>query len=281
MRTLFASFLLILFAQAQSATAPEAVVRAAVEKQKARPLWFHPFTMLLPEIPYAYQATATLTIQREGDAELRMSAETKHDLVLGEGWQEVRNGEFRTSGSGRDVQTLTGIRGILFERYRQRLAAMDRERLQESNETLRARNAQAWEEFLSALKFERIASRIQNRRATSIFSFAPIRADGSSFYSRIRGQVWIDDMDLEIVHFEYVFEKDSPEFLSFGPVRKKTRYTVDLTKSIDGAWLPVRAGTELFRRNGSEVSQEGYVVEFKGYRKFDVDVKISIPGRQP
>ena len=139
----------------------------------------------------------------------------------------------------------------------------------------------SWEEFLSALKFERIASRIQNRRATSIFSFAPIRADGSSFYSRTRGQVWIDDMDLEIVHFEYVFEKDSPEFLSFGPVRKKTRYTIELTKSIDGAWLPARAGTELFRRNGSEVSQEGYVVEFKGYRKFDVDVKISIPGRQP
>jgi hypothetical protein len=131
------------------------------------------------------------------------------------------------------------------------------------------------------LKFERVASRIQKGRATSIFSFAPQHADGSSFYSRIRGQVWIDDTDLEIVHFEYVFEKDSPEFLSFGPVRKKTRYAIDLTKSIDDAWLPAHAGTELFRRNGSEVSQESYVVEFKGYRKFDVDTKISIPGQQP
>src|SRR4029453_4195703 len=100
MRTLFASFLLTLLAQAQSATTPEAVVRAAVEKQKARPLWFHPFTMLLPEIPYADQATATLTGQKEGDAELRMSVETDHDLVLGEGWQGVRNGNVRTSGSG-------------------------------------------------------------------------------------------------------------------------------------------------------------------------------------
>lgn len=281
MRTLLASLLLTLLAQAQSATTPEAIVRAAVEKQKSRPLWFHPFTMLLPEIPYAYQATATLTIQREGDAELRMSVETKHDLVLGEGWQGVRNGNVSTSSSGRDHQTLTGIRDILFQRYRQRLAAIDRDRLGEPKEMLRARNTQAWEEFLSALKFERIASRIQNGRATSIFSFAPKRADGSSFHSRIRGQVWIDDRDLEIVHFEYVFEKDSPEFLSFGPVRKKTRYAIDLTKSIDGAWLPAHAGTELFRRSGSEVSQENYVVEFKGYRKFGVDVKISIQDQQP
>jgi hypothetical protein len=281
MRTLVASFLLTLLAQAQSAPTPEAVVRAAVEKQKARPLWFHPFTMLLPEIPYAYQATATLTIQREGDAELRMSMETKHDLVLGDGWQDIRNSDVRGSFSGRDNETLTGIRAILFHLYRQRLAAMDRDRLREPEETLRARNTQAWEEFVSALKFERVASRIQKGRATSIFSFAPQHADGSSFYSRIRGQVWIDDTDLEIVHFEYVFEKDSPEFLSFGPVRKKTRYAIDLTKSIDDAWLPAHAGTELFRRNGSEVSQESYVVEFKGYRKFDVDTKISIPGQQP
>ena len=83
MRTLIASFLLTLLARVQSATTPDAVVRAAVEEQKARPLWFHPFMMLLPEIPYAYQATATLTIQKEGDAELRMSAKTGHDLVLG------------------------------------------------------------------------------------------------------------------------------------------------------------------------------------------------------
>ena len=59
-------------------------------------------------------------------------------------------------------------------------------------------------------------------------------------------------------------------------MRKNTRYVVDLTKSIEGAWLPAHSGTELFRRNGSEVSQENYVVEFKGYRKFGVDVKISI-----
>jgi hypothetical protein len=70
--------------------------------------------------------------------------ETKHDLVLGEGWQEVRNSDVRSSYSGRDHDTLTGIRAILFELYRQRLAAMDRDRQREPKERLRARNTQAW-----------------------------------------------------------------------------------------------------------------------------------------
>lgn len=263
------------------------MVRTVVEKQKDRPFWFLPFTPVLPGISFAYEAASTFTVQREGDAELKMSANAKQQIVLGEGWEQVRTIFIGTSASGRDHNTLTGIRSILFNRYRQHLATLDKQRLSDSRAQGTEGRRRMWEEFLRAFRFERMANRMRDGRTAAVVLFTPRRgyapngAVDAEIFPNIKGELWIDESDLEIVRLSYEFVADSPEFMSLGPVRRKTRYSMDLTESIDGEWLPVRAEAELFRRNGSSESHDSYSVEFSRYRKFDVNAKINVLGQEP
>jgi hypothetical protein len=206
---------------------------------------------------------------------------------LGENWEQVRTIFFGTSSSGRDHNTLTGIRSILFNRYRQHLAALDKKRLSDSRAQDDDVRRRMWQEFLRAFRFERAANRMREGRTVAVALFTPRQgytpngAVDTEFFPNIKGELWIDESALEIVRMSYEFIADSPEFMSLGPVRRKTRYSMDLTKSIDGEWLPVRAETELFRRNGPSESHDFYTVEFSRYRKFDVSVKINVLGQDP
>lgn len=64
-----------------------------------------------------------------------------------------------------------------------------------------------------------------------------------------RGQIWIDDNDEQIAHFEIEFTEDvSAGFGVVGKVYKGSRYRMELAKQVDNLWLPVLAETILRMR---------------------------------
>jgi hypothetical protein len=110
-------------------------------------------------------------------------------------------------------------------------------------------------------------------------AYRPANVIDTKYLPKLRGQIWVDDMDKEIAHIEFEFaENVTAGFGLLGNVSAGTTYAMDLSKEIDDRWLPVKAQTRLKMRAllVMKTNQE-YIYEYSNYRKFSTDVRVLEP----
>lgn len=243
-RTLFTVFALSIaaLATAQTDNAREVAkrVEAVTLKQRERPFWFVLDTNVLKKIPFAYQVSVSRT-KFLPDGSGQTTASTSWCSAYGD-------------GSGQCLGELAQLK-----------AAPRPPRNQKVTEAQRF-----WDEFRKAFTFEMRERPSRQGRPTTVVSFVPksgyvpSRNDDTAIFPYIRGQIWIDDTDMEIARFEYEFFKDSSAMV-FGQIREGTRYSMDLEKQLDGVWLPRQAATELRLAVMRSSFHEASTVQFSNY----------------
>jgi len=264
------------------------LVRTVLEKQKSRPYWFHLRSITYGFVPYVFDVKSRVIKYDSSGA--------PKELGLGCGTTSGATGVFvpveetllyiPLEFCGRPVDTRTS------ESWRQRreekLAAVKRRsdaekaKIQGEAEKNRKERALFWDEFVKAFRFQIIEHRILNERPTIMVSFnpdpqyRPSSIVDTKYLPKLRGQIWIDDIDKEIAHFGAEFtENVSAGFGVLGKVSAGTSYFMDLSKQIDDRWLPVKAETVLNMRALLVMkTNQKYTYEYSNYRKFSTDVII-------
>jgi hypothetical protein len=256
-------------------------LRAAVQKQKERPMWFRLRTVGLDDIPFVYEYRAR-KIKFNGDGSVKDAAFWKQEVLKIDGVPFFTDLE-SSFGSVVDLKIRaqhTAINEANAEKL-QRRSADEKRRAQEARNTHQNERRQFWDEFLRAFSVTSVDHGNYHGRPTATIPLTPnptYRPHGvidTQYFRKIQGQVWIDDADQEIARLEIEFIEDvSAGFGIVGKVYKGTRYYMELAKQIDDLWLPTRAETDLRQRILFFKEHETFTVDFGNYRKFSTDARI-------
>ena len=114
---------------------------------------------------------------------------------------------------------------------------------------------------------------------TPMPGYRPGSAIDTKYLPKLRGQIWVDDADNEIAHIVFEFiENVTAGFGLIGKVSAGSSYSMDLSKQIEGQWLPARAETVLKMRALLVMkTNQRYIYEWGNYRKFSTDVRVLEP----
>jgi hypothetical protein len=160
----------------------------------------------------------------------------------------------------------------------QRRSAHQKAEDREAFEKRREERNRFWDDFRRAFHFDVVSQSRHNDRTATIVRFRPdpsYRPHGvidTEYLPNIAGQIWIDQQDVELARLEIEFIKDLRiGFGIVGSIRKGTTYSMELSKQIDGLWLPRRAETGWRIRKLVAGSHERFVVDLGNYRRFSVD----------
>jgi hypothetical protein len=275
-------------ASAQTQDDAALLVRTVLEKQKSRPYWFHMRSITFGFVPYVFDVKSRV-IKYDGNG-------APKELGLGCGTTSGATGVFvpvegillytPLEFCGRPVNTKTSESWQ--ERREERLAEVRRRsnaekaKIRSEEEKKQRERALFWDEFVKAYRFQIIERRVLNERPTTMVSFTPdpqyrpSSVVDTKYLPKLRGQIWIDDIDKELAHFGAEFmDNVTAGFGLLGKVSAGTSYFMDLKKQIDDRWLPVKAETVLNMRALLVMkTNQKYTYEYSNYRKFSTDVVI-------
>jgi hypothetical protein len=253
---------------------------SAIQKQKNRPFWFSLRTTILKDLPFVYEDAVTIaTLDDDGRVKESKTFTQEFMFVDGVAVENVLeiNGVPPTAEAlkNKDRENQRRLEAS------KRRSESDKAKISAAAEQRQHERRLFWDEFMRAFRFTLVEHKNHNARSTSVIAFIPdpqYRSRGivdTMYFPRIRGQVWVDDAELEIARLEIEFLEDvASGFGLLGRVYAGTRYYMELAKQIDGLWLPSRAETELHKRVLFSKSRERFTVVFRNYRAFSVDVKI-------
>jgi hypothetical protein len=163
-----------------------------------------------------------------------------------------------------------------------RLSESERAKLEKKRAELRQKEERLWDEVLKAFDFRLAWQEIQHGRMVMIFDAYP-RAEYSpsdgdlEILKKIKGRVWIDELDSQISRAEVDFIED----IKFGAgflvrVNKGGSFRVWKKKVNDEVWFPYRSEVLV---NGKIALFKGFnlkfVSDFSNYRKFETHVNLS------
>ena len=270
---------------AQNAT--DRLVQSTLEKQKRHPFWFRLRSIAFGNLPYVFNVkTSTVKYDADGNPKKLMKDGATEAYATGV-FTPIEDVMFYTPiafmGMPVDAKTTKeweGKRDKTITDAKRRSPA-EKARIQADIEKKRLERSQFWDEFMKAFQFQTLEKRIHNGRPTTIVSYAPMpgyrpgKVVDTKYLPKTRGQIWIDDNDEQIAHFEIEFTEDvSAGFGVIGKVYKGSRYRMELAKQIDNLWLPVLAETVLRMRTLVTRTNEKYTAEYSNYRKFSTNAEI-------
>jgi len=264
------------------------LARSVLEKQKERPFWFHMRSILFGYVPYVFNVKATIfKYDSKGNVEPGCKTlphgtgvfvpieESLHYIPLEFCGNPVAMKTRKTWEQTREDKIAELKRKSDADKAKSRAAA----------EKQRLERAQFWDEFIKAFRFQVVERQIHNQRPTTRLSFTPMpgyrpgSAIDTKYLPKMRGQIWVDDADNEIAHIAFEFiENVTAGFGLIGKVSAGSSYSMDLSKQIEGQWLPARAETVLkIRALLVMKTNQRYIYEWGNYRKFSTDVRVLEP----
>ena len=263
------------------------LAQTVLEKQKSRPFWFRLRSIGFGNLPYVFDVKACVVKYDGKGSELRQNSSATCPHATGV-FTPIEDVMFYTPITVGNKPVAEKERKAWEQKREEKISAVKRRsasekaKIQADEESNRKERALFWGEFLKAFQFEIVGNKIVNERPTTILSFNPIanynpgNGIDTKYLPKLKGQIWVDDSDLEIAHIEMEFKDDVTAGLGLlGRVYAGTTYFMDLKKGIDDRWLPAKAETLLRMRQGLVVkTNQRYTYEYDHYRKFTTHVKI-------
>lgn len=237
----------------------------------------------LLEMSYVYEVTRErISLGRNGEA-LKSESQTFEVTPLEEGdFRRLvkKNGQpLPEKDAQREQQKLDES-----IQKRSRLSKTERERLERKRSERRRKEEQLWEEGLKA--FDLVLSgneNLQGRKAlifdvTPHAGYVPANSD-LSVLTKIKGKVWVDKAEAQIMRAEIEFIDDFKLGAGFlAKLNRGSTLKVWQRKVNDEAWFPHHSEVVV---NGRVLVFKGFnlklVSDFSNYRKFETHVNI-LPG---
>jgi hypothetical protein len=267
----------------QSADPIPQLVRTTLEKQMQRPFWFRLRSITFGFVPYVFDVE-TANVKYDGNGAPKEQSSAKAVFTPIDGVLLYTPTEFMGKPVDEDAKRSWKRKTEEGLAQAKRRSESEKAKIRAAEEKRIRERAVFWREFMNVFRFETLDRRARDGRSTTVFSFSPIAGyrpfDGvdTKFLPKLRGQIWIDDRDEELVHIDLEFIEDvSSAFGLLGKVYRGSRYRMELAKQIDGLWLPVLAETTLRMRQLVSKSNQTYTVRYSNYRKFSSEVKILDP----
>jgi hypothetical protein len=273
----------------QSDSEVTSLVRTVLEKQKDRPFWFRLRSIGFGKVPYVFDVR-TVAIKYDGEGKPKPG---ESNCVVKGVFVPIEGAMFYTPLEGCGGEPVDAKTRESFEKRNRenldkvkRRSEAEKARIKAEEEKDRKERALFWDDFLKAFQFRVLERRVVNERPTTIVSFTPnaaYRPSGAvdtKYLAKIRGKIWVDDMDNEIARFEFEFTHNvTAGFGLLGKVAAGTSYFMELRKDIDDQWLPIKAETLIKMRSLLVMkTNEKYTVEYSNYRKFSTDTLIRFLG---
>jgi hypothetical protein len=153
----------------------DSLVRAAITKQKERPMWFRLRSVGLDDMPFVYQYKAR-KMKFNGDGSVKDDAWWKEEVVRINDIPFVtplessfdKNPKIRTIIEEQHQKTFDEA-----QRKRRVMSEADIRKAQEAKKKRQDERRQFWEEFLAAFRFRQIEHLDHQARPTTKFAFAP------------------------------------------------------------------------------------------------------------
>jgi hypothetical protein len=285
---LLALLIFVTPAPAQTPKDATQLVRTVLDKQKGRPYWFHLRSITFGYVPYVFNVRS-YGVKYDGNGapkQLGFRCGTRSGAVGV--FVPVEDTLLYTPlefcGNPVDTKTTESWEHRREERLAQvkRRSESEKAKIRNAEEKDRKERALFWNEFAKAFQFQIIKQRVINDRPTTLVSFVPdpkYRAPDvvdTKYLPKVRGQIWIDDAEIEIAHFEVEFTDNvTAGFGLLGKVSAGTSYFMDLSKQIDDRWLPVKAETVIKMRALLLMkTNQRNTYEYSNYRQFSTDVVI-------
>jgi hypothetical protein len=249
-------------------------MRKVIEHQKKRPWFFDMQALMLRDMPYVYRYTATQE-KRDKKGRVVESRTWTRDMIPISGYLYPVDNTAAEQKSA-DAQE---------KDYRRFANVPDSEKAKREDrwEKYRQERRKFWDQFLQAFTFDQVRQESRDGRPVTVVRFTPKpgyhgpEVLDAKYFKLIRGQLWIDDEDLEIVRLDCEFTDDI-KFGGgvFGKMYKGSRYSMELAKAFDGKWWPAHAVTEFSKRVVMSRSSEKLAVTFSDYRKFSATSEIKL-----
>jgi hypothetical protein len=170
------------------------------------------------------------------------------------------------------------------------LSETEKAKLEKKRLERRQKEERFWSEMLRAFAFRQTGQEEHENHPTKVIDFSP-RSDYEPpeeyadfrLLKKLKGRLWVDEMDLQIVRAEIEFVEDFK--MAAGlliKINKGTTYSVVQKKVRDEVWLPYH----------DEITAQGRFLFFKGfelkivsdygsYRKFQTEVSLHPAEGQP
>jgi hypothetical protein len=251
-----------------------ATLHKVMEHQKKRPFFFDMQAVMLRDMPYVYRYTAT-RIKMDKKGKVQESRTWTREMIPINGYlYSVDNGPAAVTEQDRTEKEYHKFSSVPEPVRTKREDRWERERQE---------RRKFWDEFLKAFTFEQVRREVRDQRNTTVVRFTPrpgYRAPNvidARFLKLIKGQLWVDDEDLEVSRLDCEFIDDVKVGGGvFGKLYKGSRYSMELRKQFDGKWWPARSVTEFSKRVVMSRSSEKLAVTFSNYRKFSTSSEIHV-----